>query len=694
MKRFSVTVWMMMACIGMMVSSAGAEDQVTTTDAVQMEDVVVTSTRTSQSILETPSNIGVVTSDDIEAMDADTLPDVLQKLPGVYVSNSTGFVPHLNLRGTRVGMSEGALILLNGIPMSMGKFGYVDWDAIPVENIQRVEVVKGPLSSLYGGDAARGVINIITKRSSEKMKGNVSAAFGEFDDQRYSALLYGGTEKFDYNFNVKKKEADSYRDDAAVDNWNYAADLGWWVSDASRLGFFVNVSDTEKYLPKKMTKDQREEDPRQTTDISFTDVTDVISGLSFKMNQSLWDLDATTYYKNRDKTYENYLKATSTPYEEKLEGDIWGVRSILTYKQPIFRLNNKLSVGFDYDCDQNEIEKTKGESKTEGEPYTKPYPKGSGDFTREMLGLFVQDELALLDNLTLTLGLRYDHFQYDNDAGYDFTQDGTVDYDDTPEFDEWNPRIGLNYRPTQKLSLYAAYNEAYRPLTVYDFYSTGSYADDMPNELEPEKFTQYETGFRYFFNEMLSVDISIFRIEIEDMLDSYYDKDGDYAGKQNIGKSRQQGMEASFSGSFVENRIRYKVGYTYTDARYVDSYAKDYDKNIVSIDDNRLSKIPYNRVNIDLDTTLLKRNDYQLEWHVGMMTQDDYPMDKLNTDDYQAYTLVDSKMTLKYKGFEYFIAVDNLFDEDYDNYAYISSGKEYYYPAADQTWTTGVVFEF
>jgi outer membrane cobalamin receptor len=193
---------------------------------------------------------------------------------------------------------------------------------------------------------------------------------------------------------------------------------------------------------------------------------------------------------------------------------------------------------------------------------------------------------------------------------------------------------------------------------------------------------------------MLSVDISIFRIEIEDMLDSYYDKDGDYAGKQNIGKSRQQGMEASFSGSFVENRIRYKVGYTYTDARYVDSYAKDYDKNIVSIDDNRLSKIPYNRVNIDLDTTLLKRNDYQLEWHVGMMTQDDYPMDKLNTDDYQAYTLVDSKMTLKYKGFEYFIAVDNLFDEDYDNYAYISSGKEYYYPAADQTWTTGVVFEF
>lgn len=684
---------MIAACLAMAAPSAWAEEPASD-QAVQLEEVVVTSNRTGQTILETPSNIGVITSDEIEAMDAKTLPEVLKKIPGVYFSDSSSFSPHVNLRGTRVGMSEGGLVLLNGIPMSMGKYGYVDWDAIPVENIQRVEVVKGPLSSLYGGDAARGVINIVTKRDAALLKGKVSATFGEYDDERYSALVYGSKDKFDYNFNVKKRETDGYRDDAGLDNWNYSADAGYWLNDTSRLGFFINVSDSEKYLPKKLTKDEKEEDPRQTPDRSFTDVTDVISGLSLKMDGSLWDFDGTTYYKNRDKNYENYLKATSTPYEEKLDGDIWGVRSILTYKQPLFGFNNKLSVGFDYDCDQNEIEKLKAASKTEGAPYTKADPKGSGDFKREMLGLFVQDEFSLMDNLTLTLGVRYDHFEYDNDADYDFSQSGTVDYDETPDFDKWNPRIGINYRPIEKLSVYAAYNEAYRPLTVYDFYSTGAYAADMPHELKPEKFTEYETGFRYYFSEMLNVDISIFRIEIEDMLDTYYDKDGDYAGKQNVGEACQQGLEVSFSGALADNRVRYQVGYTYTDARYVDSYAKDYDGNVVSIDDNRLSKIPYNRVTIDLDTVVWRSNDYELNWHIGLLTQDEYPMDKLNTQKYKDYTLVESKMTFHYKGAEFFVAVDNLFDEDYDNYAYVSSGKDYYYPAGGRTWTTGVAFAF
>ncbi|MBW2011424.1 MAG: TonB-dependent receptor [Deltaproteobacteria bacterium] len=674
--------------------SIWAAEKSETEDLVEMEEMVVTSTLTEKRKMDVPSNIAVITSQDIEAMNARTLPDVIKGIPGAYFTNASGFEPRVSLRGTRLGMSEGAQVMLNGVPMSLGKFGYVDWDAIPIENIQRVEVVKGPLSSLYGGDAARGVINIVTKRSLEEIKGEISAIAGDYDDRRFSGLVYGSKNKFDYNLNVKKSDTDGYRKESSLDKLNFTGDIGYWLADTSRIGLFFNVADQEKYLAKKLTSEQMEEDRRQASDLSFTDTTDVISGINFKINKSLFDVLSTVYYKNRDKNYENYLKATSTPYKEDLTEDVWGFNSHITYKQPIAQLGNKLTFGFDYDRDKIDVEKNKAESKTPGVPYTKPDPKATGDFTRETVGVFVQDELSILDNLTLTAGVRYDYFAYDNNADYDFSEGGTYDYDEKPDFDKLNPRVGLNYRILEQLNFYASYNNAYRAPNLYDYYSTGSYSAKGGYTLCPEKFTQYEAGFRWAYSKWLNLDVSVYQIDIDDMLDSYYDEDGNYAGKQNVGKVDIKGFETSISGSLID-RIRYKIAYSYIDARYGDdTYARDADKNRVAIEDNRLAKWPYNTLNIDIDSTLLKRTNYDVQWHVGLRAQDEYKMDNLNSKEYKAYTLVDTKLVFNYKFFEAFAAVDNLFDREYDGYAYVSSGKDYYFPAPGRTWTAGLSYKF
>ena len=118
-------------------------------------NVTVTATRTMEDIVKTPSSVSVVTAEDIEARRADTVADALQMLPGVYKSQKAN--GGLQIRGFD---STNTLVLLNGVPMNNTFNNSVDWEAIPVHSIERIELVRGPSSSLYGGRGVAGVINI------------------------------------------------------------------------------------------------------------------------------------------------------------------------------------------------------------------------------------------------------------------------------------------------------------------------------------------------------------------------------------------------------------------------------------------------------------------------------------------------------------------------------------------------------
>ena len=660
-----------------------------------LDELIVTATRTESKLIESPSNISLLNAEDLAAMDARTVADALKKLPGVTYSNASGLEPKVSLRATRMGMSAGALVLLNGIPINLGKFGYVDWESLPVENIERVEVVKGPMSALYGGESSRGVINIITKKSEDLFSGNVSVTLGDNNDQRLSAVIHGSNGKWDYNFNAKKRAQDGYSDGTEIDSNYFNGEAGYALSEETRIGAYINITDKNRILAKKLTREQREEDPRQATDLSDTDNMDTIFGLNLDTKKQAYTVSTTLYYKNRDKHYENYIKANdSTPYLEELTEDVYGVRSILTLKQPLLGKKNFLSVGFDYDQDDSDLETTKAASKDASLPYTEPDPKKSGDFSRRELGVFIQDEFSIVENLTLTLGLRYDSFGFDNDADYDFSEGGEYDYDTSPSYDKWNPRISFNYRPINGLSVFGGYSRSYRAPSIYDYYASGSYSAKNAYTLEPESYTQWEGGIRYAFSRWLTTEATVFHVVIEEMLDSAYDETGKYMGKQNVNETTSKGLELSFSGTPAE-WFGYTVSYTYTDARYSgDFYSKADSSTVVNINGNRLTKVPYNVLSVDTDFRLLKLDNFEMRWHINLQAQDEYRMDAAGNEEYPSYTLVNTKLQFKFLSFEAFVSADNLLDDDYDNYAYSSYGTEYFYPADGITWAFGISYHF
>lgn len=158
------------------------------------KSMVSIATGSAQPIAKAPAVATVITAEDIAAIGATDLDDVLETVPGLHVSrNSLAYTPIYNIRGINSQFNPQVLMLQNGIPMTsvfVGDRGVI-WGGFPVENISRIEVIRGPGSALYGADAFSGVINIITKNASDIDGTQVGARVGSFKT-RDAWVLHGG----------------------------------------------------------------------------------------------------------------------------------------------------------------------------------------------------------------------------------------------------------------------------------------------------------------------------------------------------------------------------------------------------------------------------------------------------------------------------------------------------------------------
>src|SRR4030042_6190237 len=142
-----------------MISSAWAEEKI-----IKIEEVVVTATRTEEEIEKIPSNVTVITQEDIKKSTATTIQDLLRNEDGLIIRDyyGTGTKSTVDMRGFAKGVNT--VILIDGRRINEIDLSGVDWNTIPLENVERIEIVRGTGSILYGDNAMAGVINIITKR--------------------------------------------------------------------------------------------------------------------------------------------------------------------------------------------------------------------------------------------------------------------------------------------------------------------------------------------------------------------------------------------------------------------------------------------------------------------------------------------------------------------------------------------------
>lgn len=196
------------------------------------DPIIVTATRTAQTVDETLASVTVITRDDIQTQQAQSVQDLLRGVPGLSIANNggAGKTTSLFLRGTE---SDHLLVLIDGVKVGSATLGSTAFQHLPVEQIERIEIVRGPRSSLYGSEAIGGVIQIFTRKGGGDLKPFASIGVGSDSTHTGSVGISGGGERGWFNLNASGLDTDGFN---ACDGKPSPGGAGCFTSESDKDG--------------------------------------------------------------------------------------------------------------------------------------------------------------------------------------------------------------------------------------------------------------------------------------------------------------------------------------------------------------------------------------------------------------------------------------------------------------------------
>ena len=229
-------------------SSMRGQDAVSSTasrEEAESERIIVSATRIDVPLDQSPASVSVVTSQDIEVKQIERVSDALREVPGLSVvqTGSAGQLTSVFTRGLR---SEHTQVLLDGVPINQGLQGAFDFANLTTDDIDRIEVVRGPQSTLYGPRALAGVIQVFTKQGNGPPGIILSAEGGSYDTFRETIESDGKIDQFDYSIGASRIDTDNARPNNQYRNTASLANVGWAPNEQLRIGSLVmySLSDT------------------------------------------------------------------------------------------------------------------------------------------------------------------------------------------------------------------------------------------------------------------------------------------------------------------------------------------------------------------------------------------------------------------------------------------------------------------
>ena len=506
---------------------------------------VYAASRHEQPVAQAPAAVTIITREDIRKYGYRTLGQALASVPGFYVSDDRGY-QYLGVRGIGLPSDYNArvLFLLNGLPLNDKYYGGLTMALTPdlLDAIDRIEVVKGPSSALFGTDALFATVNIIT-RSGAAVKGAiVSAEVGSDPSGRgvftYGNLLTNGVDLFlsGHYENGTGERSLSFGKFGSAHN---ADDQ--WLSDAflsaKYQDFFLQLwyADRLKVIPTGQYGTIVGDDRTTTRDTRYL--------TELRWQHTLSD-DKTLMMRAY---YEDYPYHGVFVYDDPMlardaeqTDDRWLAYEAQFNWQPIQRHQLTLGSLFEYHWTQ-----LSGHETDPAGNVTFVYPGANNDFS--YWAVYLQDEFQVLPQLALVVGGRYDAYP-------DFHVQRTT------------PRASLIWTATKQTTLKLLYGQAFRAPTEYErTYPAGSGSGTDNLSLKPEQITTYELVLDQDFHHGLNGQFSLFRNDAEKLIAATVDNQSDTVF-ENLSSVRTWGVEAELTKKFA-NAVRGFVNGTWQQSR-------------------------------------------------------------------------------------------------------------------------------
>jgi len=607
------------------------------------EPVIVTATRFEDRYLDKPVNVSIIAAEDIKNSTARTIPELLRQLPGIRTRDSSGSPnKQVDMRGFGISGDQNTLVLLDGVRISENEQTTVNWVGIPLNAIERIEILRGSGAVLYGGGATGGTINIITKtpvpgQRSASIYGG-AATYGT-SEAGVGANLAG--ESVGLRFNASYLDSDNYRDNNELRQKNALADLRWTGNRAS-VSLKAGADEQKLRLPGALSEAQIAANPRQAaTPQDFSNRTGGFLNVGGAWAAGAGDLAADLGYREKN----IHASIIGSPIDS--DTSVWSFSPRLKLPHQLGGWRHHLVVGVDWD-DWSFLNKTSVFGQ----------PREPDAFQRNQ-AVYLQNSTAIGDAWNLSLGGRLHRVEY-----------GVTDLANPSQSDERTRNltayeIGVRYRASAALSPYAKFGTSFRVPNVNDVYNlfTG-----VVSLLEPQTSRDRELGLDIRLGPG-AYRLALYHMDIDNEL--YFDP-ATFTNR-NLPPTRRQGVEAEGKWRFARSFDLF-VNYTYAMSEFRSGSIGG-----VPIAGNEVPLVPRHAANAGAGWAFAPRARADIvASYVGEQVFD---ADETNTFGRRmpAYTVVDLKFTYANGGWLFGAGVKNLFDEQYFSYGVYDSFTPTYF---------------
>lgn len=642
-----------------------------------LDTVFITASRYEQNKAEVPSRVSVIRKNSIEVSAHHSADEFLLEIPGIHTDRDFGVFSR-NAGVTMRGMNSTArvLVMINGIPINKADGGGINWNRIIPAQIERIEIVKGPASTIYGGNAMAGIINVLTTQPEKRINAHVIASLGSYNTYTLNTNLSGNEIKKDKGFYWKLnnflRQGDGYMvnpPEAATefDTTVFLKELGADAVLGYQLNKNVRIEAEYNYWD-----DVRSDGNKVHEELgSYNSYKTHAARVNYYQKMGIGELKMQPYYQ-----LENYFRQNETVskktnkykfYDTYADREDYGLLTSFTIP-----LREEMNMVCGIDCKQGKVV-------TEEKYYT------STDLTQKkgqlnQYALYALWQGKLINNkLNLSAGVRYDRIAFRNGAFIIETPSALTSFiDDYPVVftdENWgalSPKLSARYPVTKKLSAYMSYAIGYRPPMLDDMCTNRSVTKGFKianTKLAPEYLYNYELGGDLTITEKIRFETSLYHsigkgfhyfVGTGDSVDTGGDALKPVLIRDNIAGVKIYGIESALDVILFKNLI-WKINHAYNYS-YISVFENEkYEDK--SLEGKFLMEVPDHTVNTSLQY-IYKDFTGNLSFHyVGKQWIDDE-----NTAFVPAYHYINARITSpRIKYFKLGLEVDNILNNRFLN---------------------------
>ncbi len=626
--------------------------------------VNVTAARELKETESVPAAVTVITK---EEMEGHSVTEALSIYAGIVFSPTYG---DASVTGNPVirGFSDNSigrvLVMVDGIKLNNPDMSAVNWLSIPEERIDRIEVVKGGNSALYGNNAVAAVINIITKTPDKGLKGSVDINGGSFSSYGGAVSVSGSSDIGYIDVSAEREKSDGWRERTGYESTDFSAKAGLTAVEKLDTSLSFTYSNSEYEMPGSLTEAQYEDDPQDAfnkEDSAENIFFQVNSISSYELN-NLTDIDLTLSFANREVNAD----MVSWPSYSDTKINTFIISPSVKLEFPGLLWGSSIITGLDYNNDKLNKKFFSDEDRDTKTDET--------DLIRNTFGIYTRTESYVLENLVLSLSARYESSKLEAEFS-----DSSLDDDKSH-----SPLVygaGLSYIFIENSKIYFSYNKIFRYPFFDEQVNYNGWSNGYNSDLDPEKGNNFEFGAEYNAFTYVQGGVNFFCLLMEDEIAP----NASYVN-ENMDDTIHYGAE-TFVNVKPLDIFTTRLNYNYTVAKFTKGDKKD----------NDIPMTPAHSFSVIPELKLLEMFKFYAEFiYNGEMYEGGDFNNEFDKMDSYFLTNAGLSASKEYKNTDInvYLDVKNLFDKEYVPYIYYNGYSTGYYPGAGRKITVGTRLSF